>query len=457
MTELNLELSKLSDFIIQFNNVDADEVIDSICTDSRKIKPGDWFICLKGESLDGHDFIDKAIADGAAGIIYEGARNVKGIQVADTTIFLGKLSALHLKQINPFVIAITGSNGKTSVKEMLTCLLAEISKNEVCSSSGNFNNQFGVPYTLLGLKPHHKYLVVELGTNHPGEIKYLSEITNADISIITSVSMGHAGNFGSAEKIIEEKSDILCGMKPGGKLFLPSKLYADKIINEKALKYQVEVKTPDDTCQAVELLENGTSFTYRHKNLFLSAAGRHQFENCRLVLSVMEEITKNNDKVKVVAEKLSEYKPVKGRLQKIPHKKFNLWDDSYNANPASFAEAVGFIASIHGKASFFGAFGMMGELGVFSEEEHRKLGELAAKSGMSGVFFSSSDETIRTAFKEGWVSVKSTSESILTGDDTYNAISEGYKFLVNQMKEDDHLLVKGSRSTRMERMLVFFS
>lgn len=487
MQNLNLPVFELFDDDSTLCGIEADiiqkfseetikkTILRSLCVDSRKIQKGDWFICLKGENFDGHDFIDAAIASGAAGIIYEkGEVHHPGIKVCDTTIFLGKIAALHRKIINPVVIAVTGSNGKTSVKELLSFLLEQTAPGQVCSSTGNFNNQFGVPYTLLSLEARHKFIVVEIGTNHPGEIAPLSVLAAPDYAIITSVSPGHIGNFGSLKSIIKEKSDIVSGMKPGAVLVVNADLSKDPTVQNKVAGRGISLVTPDDSISLVDHSDNGIEFSLEKEIYRYPVCGLHQFQNLRLACALLNELAKNSRahidtaSLKNALAQLKNYRPIKGRLQKISTAMYNVWDDTYNANPASFAEAIKFIAQITDGSPTFGAFGMMGELGDFTIEAHEELGRLTVEYGFTSVFFSADDEKIRNAFLRGRRSASQASSQAsvasqqlppdeapetMVAANTDQDIQYGFKYLLSKMKQGDHLLVKGSRSTRMERIL----
>jgi len=448
----------------------SETVIRSVCVDSRKIKAGDWFVCLKGETFDGHDFIENALAAGAAGIVYEkGEVQCPGLRVTDTTLFLGKMAHIWRKIVDPVVIAVTGSNGKTSVKELLAFLLEQIAPGRVCSTSGNFNNQFGVPYTLLTLAPAHKFLVVEIGTNHPGEIAPLSNMAAPDYAVITSISPGHIGNFGSLEAIVEEKTDIVSGCKPGGVLVVNANLGHDAIVRKKVDHGQLTLVTPDDSLSLTGQTTAGGEITLEGKTLTYPPCGLHQFQNLKLAYATLKELEKNpragfsHESLKTSLGQLQNFRQAKGRLQRIDNARYNLWDDTYNANPASYAEAIKFIAEVTkttASSQRFGAFGMMGELGDFALKAHEELGRLTVEFDFKAVFFSADDDKIRNAFLRGRRQALQGSQpaepETMAGANTDQDILYGFKYLASKMSPGDHLLVKGSRSTRMERILKLF-
>jgi len=455
---LHIPLSDLLDEKIILRGVPENTVIQSISTDSRNIKRGDWFICLKGEKFDGHEFIDTVIQAGAAGIIYDRDNlTCPGIKVPDTTEFLGKMASRWRDIVNPLVIAVTGTNGKTSVKELTAFLLGVCEPGKVCYSSGNLNNQFGVPYTLLSLKSGDKYLVVEIGTNHPGEISPLSRIARPDYSVITSVSLGHAGNFNGIEGISFEKSEIVSGMKPGGILVLNPDLLENRVITSNAENHKIKIITPGKDIILKEADDTGIHFYYSETLYHFPVCGNHQFQNLRLAVAVLREVVADARLIGEALSQLINFKPVKGRLQNLHHKIYNLWDDSYNANPASCLEAINFLMKLSRNSVHknFAAFGMMAELGVYAEAAHENLGRQASSAGFEAVFFSSAEENNRQAFIRGWKSDQPEDNLLVAGNSDQD-MYEGYKFLSEKMGPGDHLLVKGSRSTKMERILNHF-
>ncbi|MDH5718420.1 MAG: UDP-N-acetylmuramoyl-tripeptide--D-alanyl-D-alanine ligase [Spirochaetia bacterium] len=467
MLKVNLSIKDLISLNPVLVNKENNEKIKTLQTDSREVKKGDWFICLRGENTDGHKYISQALKNGASGIIYEKTPsniNPEGLVVNNCNLFLGEMARIKRDQINPFVLAITGSAGKSSTKEIAAFFLEHIfSKREVLKTSGNYNNQFGVPYTLLSLKPSHKFAIIEMGTNHPGEIKQLSLWAKPDISIITSISEGHIEFFNSVEDIADEKSDIICGMKKNGFLAVPNKINCLKIIEKKMLTKKIKIKKINKLSDEVKLIEIsslGTKFSYKNNEFLFPIAGEFQFYNFLLIWRVLKICFNNNDKfnqgLKKVLDNLSGLKIMQGRLQIVKHKKYNIWDDTYNANEASYEAAFQFISNIKKNNNSAGAFGSMAELGKKSEKAHEKLGKMAFKYGFSKVFFSYKIKKEGNAFYRGWISSggKKSDICILSNNDL--DIKSGVSFVKEGLKKEDHFLVKGSRSLKMERVFNYF-
>ena len=442
--------------VVKTTGVNQSEVLYSINHDSRTIQSGQWFICLRGEAGNGHEYILTAAEKGACGIIYESGNDVsfldsrvKTIEVKDTTRFLGILANRWRDIVNPVIIAITGSNGKTSTKEMVAFLLEHAFSGKVFHSRGNWNNHFGLPFSLLNMRRQHEYAVVELGTNHPGEIEYLSKIAKPDFSIVTSVAPGHIGNFGTVEKIAEEKSSIVEGMD-GGFLSLPETILGRELFEVKAAKRKVKVLFDDNHLRKISSGGVDSRFEYYGREYRLPLPGKHQFENFNLAVSTLMKVGLKKEAFEDAFGDLDKLSNVPGRLARREHPEFIVWDDSYNANPASFKAAIDFVGEVAKDRVKAGAFGMMGELGEFTVSAHKELGKIAASSGFHFILFCSPDATVCEAFKEGY-------SSVLKNGDIYFATNneqfeKGVFSLKEKLKPGDHLLVKGSRAAKMERI-----
>jgi len=445
--------------VVKTTGVEEGEILYSINHDSRAIQTGQWFICLRGEAGDGHEFIINAAEKGACGIIYESGNDVsfldskiKTVEVKDTTRFLGILANRWRNIVNPVIIAITGSNGKTSTKEMVAFLLDHAFPQKVFHSRGNWNNHFGLPFSLLNMRKTDEYAVVELGTNHPGEIAYLSKIARPDYSIVTSVASGHIGNFGSVEKIAEEKSSIVDGMF-GGFLSLPEKIPGREIFEAKAKKQNIEVIFGNKQLSKIASDGEYSHFQYQNLEYVLPLSGVHQFENFKLAVSILEKVGLTPEMLKSAFSDLNRLTNVPGRLTRREHSEYQVWDDSYNANPASFKAAIDFVHEIAKTGAKVGAFGMMGELGEFTISAHKELGKVAALCEFSLILFYSTETAVCEAFKDGYFSVSK------VGDICFATNAEQFEkcslLLKEKMKPGDHLLVKGSRAAKMERIFNF--
>lgn len=354
----------------------------SVTIDSRKVEKGSLFVCIKGERFDGHDFASSAFEKGAAAVVAE--RDVQGgsyIKVASTVDAFRKLAGAYRDKFDIPVVGITGSVGKTTTKEMVSAVLSQrfcTLKNE-----GNLNNQTGVPITLFRLEEKHRAAVVEMGTNHFGEIVEIASIVKPDIGVITNIGESHIENFGSRDGILKEKADVLNCMKAGGHAIVNGD--DDKLSTLRG-KYPVMTTYGFDEgndVRAVELDEKGlegTAFTVCYKEervpAFVPAPGRHMVINALCAFSVglalgmaKEEIVKG----------IAAYVPASGRMDIIKTKTLTLLSDAYNASPTSMKGSIDVTAYAKGRRVLI--LGDMFELGENAPRYHREVGEHAGKSG----------------------------------------------------------------------------
>jgi len=384
-----------------------------VSADSRSIKPGELFIALTGENFDGHGFVEKAIEKGACGAIVSGQWSVAGgqqklltgfiIEVDDTLKALGDIAMLWREKHQILVVAITGSNGKTTTKEMAALILSQ--KFRVLKTEGNLNNLIGLPLTVLNIDDSHDVAVLELGMNSFGEIARLSEICKPDIALITNVGSGHLEGLGSIEGVAKAKGEILEGLKAGGTFVFNAD---DSYIREIAKGWKgnlvsfgidspgADVKTllTDYSC----CYGSGVAISMHLKEKTLSAKlmglGLHNVYNATAAAAVgvamgigLEEIRKG----------LEEWRPFRGRFEL--HRLdcgVNLIDDTYNANPNSVAMALKTLADVKGAGRGIAVLGDMLELGAYAEEAHYEIGKKAASTGVDCLFLMGPHSSIHT-------------------------------------------------------------
>ncbi|MFN3396980.1 MAG: UDP-N-acetylmuramoyl-tripeptide--D-alanyl-D-alanine ligase [Sulfurimicrobium sp.] len=433
-----------------------DATFTGVTTDSRAINSGDLFVALRGKRFDAHDFVAQAIEQGAAAALVEQSAAIKHaadwqdlplIVVNDTRLALGKLAAYWRSRLNLKLVAITGSNGKTTVKEMLAAILREAAGEEaVLATQGNLNNDIGMPLTLLKLRARHSYAVIEMGMNHPGEIAYLSHIAHPDVAVINNAGAAHLAGLGSVEQVARAKGEIFSGLTADGvavinadDAFAPlwKELAHGHAIIGFGLEHAAQVSA---TCRLAPLgseLEVTTSageFT-----AMLQVPGLH---NVRNALAATAAATALGIATAAIAAGLRKFGGVKGRLQRKPglHGAL-LIDDSYNANPASVEAAIAVLASQPGKKIL--VLGDMGELGPGACALHRELGAAARQAGVD-ILFAHGDlcREAAAAFGENaWF---------------FERIEELLADLENLLAPDVTVLVKGSRFMQMERVVKSF-
>lgn len=422
----------------------------AISTDTRRIGRGDVFFALKGERFDGHDFISEAVAKGASTVVYSdeakaGAKNpgVSWVRVDDTLKAYGDRAAEVRRKSGARVVAVTGSSGKTTVKEMLARVLGF--RFKVHKNQGTENNLVGVPKTIFGLQPEHEILILELGTNHPGEIARLSEIAGPDVAAITRVGASHLEGLGSIEGVRVEKLSIARGLKPGGMLWVNG----DDAMLAEAGTRRVGLENPraDLRAEAVEAEGEGLAFRAGQSKFRLRLLGRHNILNALIVIGIARELGMDDA---AIAAALETFEPVAGRLQVKRFEQFTFLDDTYNANPVSFEAAIGALADFPAKRRRVLVAGDMLELGAGSEAFHRALGRRAHEKKIDCLI--TSGERSRSACDEALKAGMDASRVCACGD-----AAQAGEALRAILQPGDVVLVKGSRGMKMEKVFECFS
>ena len=470
MYELDIPISsllpKVEDKACQ---IEADkESIRKLIHDSRKlevVRSDDkiWFICLTGKTKDGHEFVDELIQKGVHRFIYEKnkiRKPIPGLQVEDTNFFLAELASFWRRHCKPIVIAITGSNGKTSTKELLYFILRHIFEPGcILKSKASFNNHFGVPFTLLEMNADTRYVVLELGSNYPGEIRFLSQTSAPNYGLITSIGLGHIGHFNTPIDIAEEKSDILAGMPLNSNLFFPENMNFSENISEKASQKEIHVNFSSLKRLGIQILEEGiqgTKFSYGGENFILPAPGEHQMSNLCLILTFLERLEAekliDSSKILDALTQLKSFRGLKDRMNVISYRHFRICNDSYNANPSSFTVSIKTLAKNFSMEALLGVFGYMAELGDFELEEHKKLAGLTSNY-FKAVVFLSPNRNVAQAFRDGWLEEKRKPEELFLSGIDEKDLAEAARFLHPFLSSESCVLIKGSRSAQTERIL----
>ena len=413
--------------------------IDNIVTDSRKVHHGTLFAALPGSHFDGHDFAGSAVDLGASALLVSRPLplDVPQLVVDDVLVALGTLARLLRTRIDPTVVGITGSNGKTTVKEMVAGILRLEAK--VLSTRGNYNNELGVPLSLFGLDADHRYAVLEMGASKAGDIAYLAKIAAPDLGLITNIGPAHLGGFGSEEGVARAKGEMYTALPADGTAVFNADepwldLWKDMNNAGRAVTFGRE---PGADVQVIEQDSRPTIITpggVIEPNLLLP--GSHNLVNAAAATAVALTLDIALEKIQ---RGLESVKPVPGRLNRIKTEEgWTVIDDTYNANPASLYSALQVLAGMQGKPWL--VLGDMKELGEGSRKLHREVGEAAKAMG------------VRRLFTIGEMSAFTT-EAFGAGAQHFASRDDLAKTLRAALRPDVICLVKGSRSMGMEAIV----
>lgn len=365
--------------------VGADVAFAAVSTDSRKIEAGQLFVALVGPNFDGHNYLADVAAKGAVAALVQ--REVPGaglpqLVVADTRIALGQLGALNRAAFSGPLVAVTGSSGKTTVKEMLASILSTL--GPVLATRGNLNNDLGVPLTLLELAPEHRSAVIELGANHVGEIAYTVALTRPQVAILNNAGNAHVGEFGGPEKIVQAKGEILEGLAADGVavLNLDQAAFAtwrQRVGERPVLTFALNNAQADFHASAIEHDARGCPAFTLHSpagevRVQLNLLGLHNVANALAAAAAAHAL---NVPLVGIRQGLESLQPVKGRaVTRVATNGARLIDDTYNANPVAVCAAVDILAAFPGRTVL--VLGDIGELGEWAEQGHRDVGTYAA-------------------------------------------------------------------------------
>ena len=421
----------------------ADVEFFGVSTDSRSIEPGMLFVALHGPNHDGHDHLEQAHAAGAVAALVERplAIDMPQLVVADTRLALGQLAAAWRRQLQTPLVAVTGSNGKTTVKEMCAAILSRA--GSTLATRGNLNNDIGVPLTLLRLSQEHRFGVIEMGANHAGEIAYLTQLAAPQVAIITNAAPAHLEGFGSVEGVARAKGEIFSGLSDNGVAVINADddyagLWRELSSGSRTLCFGL-AKPADVGARGLgdvhgSELEVLTPLGSFHLNLPL--AGRHNIMNALAAITAALALNIDFSDIAAGLESLS---VVKGRLtMRAGLNGATILDDSYNANPASLHAGLEVLASCRGVRLL--ALGDMGELGDNAEALHRQAGNDARAMGIDGLYAT------------GRLSRRA-SEAFGENGHFYEQQQQLVEALLPQLNKEVTVLVKGSRSSRMERVV----
>ena len=434
---------------------DREAMIERVSTDSRTLQTGDLFVPLRGENFDGHKFIEQAVERGAAGAMVENKwsgnapENFALIRVADTLAGYQTLAANYRASLPIKVIAITGSNGKTSTKDFVAATLAR--KFRVTKTEGNFNNHVGLPQTMLAANRGDEIAVWEIGMNHPGEIAALAKLAAPDVAIITNVGIAHIEFMGSREAIAEEKGALAEALTANGTLILNAEdAFSDAIAKRTGAKI-ILAGIENGSVRATDISQHstGSEFTIlegAHRcRAQLPVPGIHMVQNAMLAVAAGRVFGLSLEECAVG---LASTPLTKARLQIREIDGIQFIDDSYNANPDSMKAALRTLVELDADGRRIAVLGEMGELGAESESGHREVGEAAAALRI--------DELIAVG-AAGAIIARAAEKAGLEKSVAVNSPQEAAELLEKNATAGDLILIKGSRAARMERVLEEFA
>ncbi|KAF0206556.1 MAG: UDP-N-acetylmuramoyl-tripeptide--D-alanyl-D-alanine [Gallionellaceae bacterium] len=436
--------------MLQARRDGADVAFDAVSTDTRTVGKGDLFIALKGENFDGAAFVANAVQAGAVAAVVNADSRIAHapcplLRVADTRLALGSLAAHWRKRFEIPLVAITGSNGKTTVKEMLASVLRSYAGNDeaVLATKGNLNNDIGMPLTLLKLRSSHRYAVIEMGMNHPGEIDYLTHLACPDVALANNAASAHLAGLGTVAAVADAKGEIFAGLAQNGVAVINADdEFAQKWrtaagshrIVDFGLDPQASVRAIWQTQNFGAQMEVTTpqgDFTVE-----LQVPGVH---NVRNALAATAAAIALNVPLAAIASGLKNFGGVAGRLQrKVALHGAVLIDDTYNANPASLRAALKVLAQAQGKRIL--VLGDMGELGADAPRFHAEIGAEAHALG------------IQKLLALGDLSAYAVDE-FGAGGTHFKRIEDMLTCLEQNLDADSTVLVKGSRFMKMERVV----
>lgn len=428
----------------------ADAPFRGVSTDTRSLAPDQLFVALKGPNFDGNAFVTNAASRGASGAVVSERleASLPLIEVEDTLLALGDLAADWRRRMPARVVGLTGSNGKTTLKEMIASCLSRV--GSTLATEGNLNNEIGVPLMLLRLSPGHDYAVIEMGANHAGEIAYLTGRAAPEIVAITNAGPAHLEGFGSIEGVARAKGEILEGSpRPEAVVLNADDDYFDywcsRATDVRVISFGTRVEADirvSNAAASVSGLLFDLSILGETRRIELPFGGLHNAMNAAAAAGVATALGLSFDDI---AAGLSESRPVAGRLRRVRGARgLQIFDDSYNANPSSVRAAAEFLGAQPGEGWL--VLGDMAELGEGADRFHREVGEHARASGVVRLFATGplSRASVK-AFGPGaeWF-------------ENVDALNEALALALPPAAPVS-LLVKGSRSMRMERVVKRFA
>ena len=439
-----ISLQTIAD-VLQGIRQGEDVVVTSVDTDSRRVQPGQLFVALPGDKFDGHNFLPQVAMQGAvAALVSKPVEpSLPTVLVKDTRLALGQLSSWWRQKLALPLIAVTGSNGKTTTKEMIAAIMQGYvgGADNVLATDGNFNNDIGMPLTLLRLRPAHRCAVIEMGMNHLGEIDYLTRLARPNVAVINNAGTAHIGELGSRENIAKAKGEIFAGLADDGVAVINADNdFADYWCGLNRSRRVITFGIDHAADVRGEILNAESTFNVHYQGrvekVTLAVPGAHNIMNA---LAAAAASLAAGVSLAEVAAGLKGFAGVKGRLQqKTAANGAKVIDDTYNANPDSMKAALDVLETLGTHGVF--VMGDMGELGTDARSMHAQIGQYARDKGIAKLYgVGELTQAAVVAFgakAQHFASIESLVEALQA-----------------QISSDDVVLVKGSRFMQMERVV----
>lgn len=439
---LQLPLKQIAE-IVSADMPIVDVTVTGAVIDSREVTPGDLFIAFKGEHVDGHEYIAKARESGAVAALVSEYQDdeLPQIKVDDVRVAFGQIARAWLAECKAKVVAITGSNGKTSLKEMVKAILAEV--GTVSATQGNLNNDLGVPLTVCRIDKNDDYAVIEMGTNHPGEIAYLMSIVSPDVSVINNIAAAHLEGLGSEEGIAREKGSIYEGLKQNGVAVVNADMPYDSIwqpliADRKTIRFALQ-NNADIYAEYIQPEPASSHFLVHidgvNHHMTLPLPGLHNVSNALAAIAVSVAL---DIPVDAMVRGLNKIQAVPHRLQmRKGLSDSRLIDDTYNANPGSYLRALETLAGFQEPRWL--VLGDFGELGDEADAIHQTMGLQAKSAGVTTLFT---------------VGEKSQLAAAAFGDNAihFEDVQTLQQLLQNTLTADVTCLIKGSRFMQLDKL-----
>jgi len=430
-----------------------DAAFASVSIDSRSVQPGDLFVALVGEKFNGHDYVNEVFGKGACAALVSEAVAPEGslLKVDDTRSGLGKLAASWKQQFDLRTIAVTGSCGKTTVKEMLASILSQ--RGRVLATRGNQNNEIGVPLTLLRINDSHDFAVVELGANHKGEIAYTTGLARPDVAVITNAGAAHLEGFGTERDVASAKAEIYQGLAAGGvavvnlddkyagywlDLTSDHRQLTFSFERDEADLYVTECHVDGRGCYRFILNAEGERVT-----IHLNSPGKHNVLNALAAAAVTKAV---GCSLQIVKSGLEQFASVSGRLDLVlAGDRIPVIDDTYNANPGSLRAAIDLLSELPGTSCL--VLGDMAELGTNASALHRQMGSYAAQRGIDELLVIGQ---YAESYIQGFQGSEGSRNQTVLQFDNHDEVA---RYLIRSAGPETKILIKGSRGAGMERVI----